>query len=189
MLHFMPRTHYVLLNRITRWYSQRNPLLRFIISFCLLFGFFDALSIASWSDKPLSVFLSAYAHASNWVLIIFGQHSHVSGTTIQSSAVALTIMRGCDALDPILVLCSGILAYPACWRSKAIGLCIGIPALCIINVLRIVSLYAIQLKAPALFDPVHLDIWPVIFVLLAGLLLIGWMRWALKQEDHRNAAA
>jgi len=171
-----------------RWYSQLNPLLRFGLEFCLLFGVCDALSIASWSDKPLSVFLSGYAHVSNWVLVVFGQNSHVAGSTIESRSVTLTIMRGCDALDPILVLCAGILAYPASWRSKAIGLVLGIPAMFLINVVRILSLYVIQLKAPALFDPAHLDIWPVVFVVLAGLLWIVWIRWTLG-KDSRHAAA
>jgi exosortase/archaeosortase family protein len=170
------------------WYSQLNPLLRFGLKFCLLFGLCDALSIAPWSEKPLSDFLSVYAHVSNWVLVACGQNSHVTGTTIQGPVVSLSVMRGCDALDPILVLCAGILAYPASWRSKAIGLALGLPALFLINIVRILSLYAIQLKAPAFFDPVHLDIWPVVFVILAGLLWFVWVRWALRGEDSHVAA-
>jgi exosortase H (IPTLxxWG-CTERM-specific) len=171
------------------WWSQLNPLLRFGLKFCLLFGLCDALSVASWSDKPLSVFLSAYAHVSNRVLVVFGQNSHVTGSTIQGSVVSLTIERGCDALDPILVLCAGVLAYPASWRCKAVGLALGVPAIMFLNVVRILSLYAIQLKAPALFNPVHLDIWPVVFVILAGLLWISWIRWVLKSESRCHAAA
>jgi exosortase family protein XrtM len=172
-----------------RRYSQLNPLLRFGLEFCFLFGLGDALSITPWSERPLSAFLSVYAHVSNWVLVACGQNSHVTGNTIQGSVVALTIMRGCDALDPILVLCAGILAYPASWRSKTIGLVLAVPAMFFINVVRILSLYFIRLKAPALFDPVHLDIWPVVFVILAGFLWFVWMRWALQREDGGHAEA
>jgi exosortase H (IPTLxxWG-CTERM-specific) len=171
-----------------RWYSQLNPLLRFGLKFCLFFGLCDTLSIAPWSERPLSVFLSAYAHGSNWILVACGQNSHVTGSTISSPTVSLSVMRGCDALDPILVLCAGILAYPAPWRSKAIGLALGIPSLFVMNIVRILSLYFIQIKAPALFDLAHLDIWPVVFVLLAGVLWFVWMRWALKGEDNHVAA-
>jgi len=169
-------------------YSRLNPLLRFGLKFCVLFGTTDALSITSWSDRPLAVFLAAYARATNWILVVCGQHSYVAGATIQGPGVALTIMRGCDAIDPILVLCAGIAAYPASWRSRAIGLLLGVPALIVMNIVRILSLYVIRLKAPALFEPVHLQIWPVAFVLLAGLLWITWMRWAIKAEESSNAA-
>jgi exosortase/archaeosortase family protein len=172
-----------------RWYSQLNPLLRFGLEFGLLFGVGDALSIASWSDRPLSVFLSVYAHVSNWILVGFGQNSHVTGSTIQGPFVTLSIMRGCDALDPILVLCAGILAYPASRQSKVIGLVLGLPALFLLNVVRILSLYLIRLKAPGLFEPAHLDVWPVVFVVMAGLLWISWVRWTLKGEDRRHVAA
>jgi exosortase/archaeosortase family protein len=171
-----------------RWYSQLNPLLRFGLKFCLFFGLCDALSIAPGSEKPLSAFLSVYAHVSNWVLVACGQNSHVTGSTISSPTVSLSVMRGCDALDPIFVLCAGILAYPASWRNKALGLALGIPAMFLLNVVRILSLYAIQLKAPALFDSAHLDIWPVIFVVLAGLFWFVWVRWTLKGEENHVAA-
>jgi exosortase H (IPTLxxWG-CTERM-specific) len=171
------------------WYSKRNPLLRFGLKFCLLFIPFDALSIAPWSDKSLTAFLSVYAHVSNWILVMCGQNSHVTGSTISGQVATISIMRGCDALDPMLVLFAGILAYPASWRRKAIGLVFGLPMLFVLNVVRILSLYFIELKALRFFEPAHLDIWPVIFVILAGLLWFAWMRWTLRGEDCRHAAA
>jgi exosortase H (IPTLxxWG-CTERM-specific) len=164
-------------------------LLRFSLKFCLLFGLCDAFSITSWSDRPFSVFLSAYAQVSNWILVMFGQHSHVTGSTISGPVATISIMRGCDALDPILVLCAGILAYPSSWRRKVIGLVLGVAAMFIMNVVRILSLYVIELKAPTLFDPVHLDIWPVIFVSLAVLLWFAWMRWTIRGNDCSHAKA
>jgi exosortase/archaeosortase family protein len=178
-----------MLGRSIRWYSQLNPLLRFGLKFCLVFGPGEALTVASWSERPVDGLLAAYAHVSNWVLILFGQNSHVTGSTITGAMATLTVFRGCDALDPILVLCAGILAYPASSRCKTIGLLLGIPAMFIMNVVRILSLYVIRFKAPNLFESAHIEIWPVVFVLLAGVLWIGWVRWALGTDNHRYVAA
>jgi exosortase/archaeosortase family protein len=172
-----------------RWWSELNPLLRFGLKFCFLLGLYYALSVTPWSDRPLCVCLSANAHVCNWVLVMLGQKSHVTGSTIYGSSVSLTVKRGCDALDSIWLLCAGMLAYPVSWRSKTMGILLGVAALAFINVVRILSLYAVMLKAPAFFETVHIEIWPIAFVILASFLWIVWIRWALKNEDRRHAAA
>jgi exosortase/archaeosortase family protein len=82
-----------------------------------------------------------------------------------------------------------MLAYPASWRRKAIGILLGVTAIVFMNIVRILSLYAVMLKAPALFETIHIEIWPIAFIIVAGLLWIGWIRWALKSEEPRHAAA
>jgi|HubBroStandDraft_2_1064218.scaffolds.fasta_scaffold310430_2 exosortase/archaeosortase family protein len=176
-----------LLGLLARWWSQLNPLLRFGLKFCFLLGLYYALSVTPWSDRPLSVCLSANARVCNWVLVGLGQKSHVTGSTISGPAVSLTVQRGCDALDSLWLLCAGMLAYPVSWRSKTIGILLGVAAIVFINIVRILSLYAVMLKAPALFETIHIEIWPIAFVILAGLLWIVWIRWALKNEDRRHA--
>jgi exosortase/archaeosortase family protein len=133
--------------------------------------------------------LTAYAHLSNWALVLCGQDSHVVGTTITGPWATISVFRGCDAIDPILVLFAGILAYPSTWQRKLIGLLLGIPVLFLMNVVRILTLYLIKRKAPGLFEPMHLQIWPVVFVVLAGLLWLSWVRWALRKERLRDVAA
>jgi hypothetical protein len=71
-----------------RWNPSLNPLLRFGLKFLLIFGLCDALSITSWSDKPLAGFLSAYARASNYILVVCGQYSHVTKATIVGPSLA-----------------------------------------------------------------------------------------------------
>jgi exosortase H (IPTLxxWG-CTERM-specific) len=177
-----------LLGRFIRWYSQLNPLLSFGLKFCLVFGPCEALTVATWSERPIDVLLTAYAHITSWVLVLFGQNSHVDGSTIFGPMATLSVFRGCDALDPILVLCAGVVAYPASWRNKMLGLLLGVPALFVMNVVRILSLYIIRLKAPTFFEPMHLQIWPVVFVIMAGVLWLAWVRWTVREGGTHAAA-
>ena len=178
-----------LLIRFLHGYAQLNPLLRFGIIFSLVFVPLDVLSITPRCERPVDALLTAYARLSNWALVLCGQDSHVVGTTITGPWATISVFRGCDAIDPILVLCAGILAYPSAWRNKLIGLLLGVPVLFTLNVVRILSLYIIRSKAPAWFEPMHLQIWPVVFVVLAGLLWLGWVRWSLQNERSRDVAA
>ena len=175
-------------SRFLQWYAQLNPLLRFGIIFSLVFGPCEVLTVAAWSEKPIDVLLAAYAHVTSWVLVLFGQNSHVTGSTISGPMATLSVFRGCDALDPILVLCAGVVAYPASWRNKMIGLLLGVPALFVMNVVRILSLYIIRFKAPTFFEPMHLQIWPVVFVVMAGVLWLAWVRWTVREGGTHAAA-
>jgi len=176
-------------SRFLGWFSQLNPLFRFGILFCLIFVPLDVLAITPCMERPISVLLSVYAQVTSWVLALCGQNSHVADSTITSPLASISVFRGCDAIDSILVLCAGVVAYPTSWKNKLLGLLLGVPALFIMNVVRILSLYAIRIKAPAFFEPAHLQIWPVVFVIAAGLLWLAWVRWALRKERTRDVAA
>jgi exosortase/archaeosortase family protein len=176
-------------SRFLGWFAQLNPLWRFGILFCLVFIPFDVLSITPWMEPPIGVLLAVYAQVTSWVLALCGQNSHVADSTITSPLATISVLRGCDAIDSILVLCAGVLAYPTSWKNKLLGLLFGVPALFLMNVVRILSLYGIRIKAPSFFEPMHLQIWPVVFVIAAGLLWLSWVRWALRKERLRDVAA
>jgi len=170
------------MRRLAGWWTRRNPLLRFGVRFCLFFGAAEAWTLTPWCDNSISFLLASYAKMTNWVLLALGQHSQAVGAEIQGPAVSLTIKRGCDALDPLMVFCAGVLAYQAPRKQRSIGLLVGIILIVLTNLARILCLYGIQLRAPALFTIFHIYIWPVVFLLLVGFLWLRWVRWAASQR-------
>ena len=64
---------------------------------------------------------------------------------------------------------------------------VGVSLLLALNLVRIVSLYFIGWKIPGLFSAVHLELWPILFILSALVMWIGWIRWTRRaslEGDH-----
>jgi exosortase H (IPTLxxWG-CTERM-specific) len=100
----------------------------------------------------------------------------VEGKTLYSrdTGFAVTIEAGCNGVEAMLVLAAAILAFPAPWRSKAIGLGVGIVAIQALNLVRIVSLFYLGQWERQWFEWAHLYIWQALIMLDA---LIVWLLW------------
>ena len=98
------------------------------------------------------------------------------GKTLYSerTGFAVTIEAGCNGVEAMLVLLAGILAFPAPWRLKLIGLAIGVVAIQVLNIIRIVSLFYLGQWDAQWFEWAHLYIWQSLIMLDA---LIVWLLW------------
>lgn len=155
--------------------------------FGMLIGAFYALLLLPFSDRALYAYLRANAQLSSGILGLLGEQTSVMGTAIRSAQFAVNIQRGCDAIEPSWLFCAAVLAFPLAWRQKLWAILIGVPLPLALNLVRIVSLFLLGVHAPALFNTFHLEIWPVVFILAALLLWVGWIRWT--GGVTRNAAA
>jgi len=54
-----------------------------------------------------------------------------------------------------LIFLASVLAYPATWKEKLLGLAVGQPVLVVLNVVRVVSLFIIGVYAPTIFRAAH----------------------------------
>ena len=148
-----------------------------------------ALVLIPYCDRLLYGYLRANAWLANVVLNWLGQDSHVSEITIRSAAFGITVRRGCDAIEPSWFFCAALLAFPAPVGSKVAGILAGTLLLQALNLLRIVSLYFIGRHYPGVFGVAHLEIWPVVFIVAAMLLWVGWIAWTKRlAKDIPHAA-
>jgi exosortase H (IPTLxxWG-CTERM-specific) len=92
----------------------------------------------------------------------------------QKTGFAVTIEAGCNGVEAMLVLLAGILAFPAPWRLKLIGLGIGVVAIQALNLVRIVSLFYLGQWNAQWFEWAHLYVWQALIMLDA---LIVWLLW------------
>jgi exosortase H (IPTLxxWG-CTERM-specific) len=161
------------------WLVRNAPVLRFGLTFGVLMALYYIVALLPWTDGELfPAYLEANAKLSNAVLHWFGQASVVAGATIRSPQFSITIKRGCDALEPSWLFCAAVFAFPAPWRRRLPGVFIGVLAILSLNLVRIVSLYFLGIHLPSFFETMHLEVWPVIFILAALFLWLGWISWA-----------
>lgn len=172
------------------WYANAGPVWRFGLMFGVLMVLFYTLILTPFFDRLLYTYLGANAWLANGMLNVLGQATHVSDITIRSARFAITVRRGCDAIEPSWFFCAALLSFPAPWPRKVVGILIGAVLLQLLNLLRIVSLYFIGLHYPPLFNTAHVEIWPAVFIIVAIALWIGWITWsrrAVKPAPHAAA--
>jgi exosortase/archaeosortase family protein len=162
------------------WFRSKGPILLFGAKWGALVVLLYVLLDMPGPEKLLYRYLEANAWVSNLVLNFLGQQTNVSDVTIRSSQFAIAIERGCDAVEPTWLLCAAMLAFPGRWATKFAGIGLAIVALQALNIVRIVTLYLIGTHFRPFFDSAHLEIWPVIFIVSALALFVGWKGWALE---------
>jgi exosortase/archaeosortase family protein len=164
------------------WYLRKAPVLHFCLKFGVLLLLFYALLATPYFDQLLYSYLAANAWISNAILDALHQGTKVSGLTIYSPTFAVTIERGCDAVEPTWLLCAAMISFRSLWTHRILGILAGIVFLQTLNLIRIVSLYWIGLHCPAIFNSAHMEIWPVAFLVAALFLFVGWREWTSNRE-------
>lgn len=152
--------------------------IRFLVVFALILtAAFTAVALKPVNDGVVLPYTRFIARISASILSILGEQITVSGCRLSSPRFAVTIYNGCNGLITTLIFVAGVLAFPARWRNKAIGVTAGGLAIQLLNLVRIVSLYYIGALAPRFFSESHIFIWQTI-VILAGVAL--WLAWARR---------
>jgi exosortase H (IPTLxxWG-CTERM-specific) len=165
----------------------RRPDARFLILFLTILGIsFTVVALRPVNDSLVVPYTAFIARVSGAVLRLFGESMTVSGCVVSSPRFAVTIFNGCNGLITSLIFVSGVLAFPARWWAKALGVVGGLLAIQLINLVRIVSLFYIGVFFPELFNDAHTSIWQSI-VIVAGVGL--WIAWARLLAGPRYHAS
>jgi exosortase/archaeosortase family protein len=184
--------HHERLAKVTRigrpsWLAEKKPVLIFGGKFALLIALLYIILDLPVGDLSLYAYLKANAQATNWLLHLTGQPTQVvDGVVIQSARFSMAVRRGCDAVEPTWMVCAAIVAFPAPWRKKLLGLGAAIVLLQMLNLVRLFSLYWIGVAYPSLFNSAHMEWWPTLFILASIVFFLAWKGVSLEQT--RSAA-
>ena len=157
------------------WSRYRREL-GFLILFVLILG--TSFTLISWNpvnDRVIEPFTGAIARAGGATLNLLGQETAMNGTIIRSDRFAVNIRNGCNGVEAMLIYFAAVLAFPARWRSRLLGVTLGFVAIQLVNLIRVVALFLTGVYFPRLFDSSHTVIWQTV-VILSGVLL--WILWA-----------
>jgi exosortase/archaeosortase family protein len=122
-------------------------------------------------------YLAAYARAAGALVHLTDPAARVTGAEI-AGRTSLVVAKNCDAMDVSLLLVSAIVAFPARWTRRLAGIAGGLALLTAVNLLRIVCLYQINLRAPDAFEFVHAELFPFVMVAVAVAAFAFWSRWS-----------
>lgn len=134
----------------------------------------------NYFEKPL---VHGQAVLANLLLHLFGHDTKVVGSAIANTDFSVDIQNGCDGLEPIAILVSGILIFPASRQQKTTGLLWGVGVLAVLNLLRIALLFWVGVNfSKTVFEIMHVQGGFIIFTMISVSLLFTWMNWATGQS-------
>lgn len=165
---------------------SRRAGLRFVavfIGIVLAFYIFSQLGVFTKVVAPASMRFSAVT--SEPVIRLVDGDVVRRDTVLSSSRGQVDVHFGCDALEPIVYFGAAVMAFPAAWKRRLIGLALGIPALFVLNIARIVSLYFVATRRPDWFDAAHRDIWQPLFIAATLGLWFTWVMLLPRAGGHR----
>lgn len=157
------------------WRQYRREIAFLVVFLLLLGGGFTLISLNWVNDHVIEPFTAGIAQVSGAVLDLIGQNVTMQGTIIRNARFAVNIRNGCNGVEAMLIFLAAVLAFPASWRSRLLGLGIGILAIQAVNLVRVVVLFLTGVYFPSLFDASHTVVWQTL-VILSGVLL--WIFWA-----------
>src|SRR5689334_398141 len=123
--------------------DARASMARFFVLFLvLLFGLLAVELTPPVQRGFVLPWTEALARVSGALVGIVDGSVAVSGKTLQSSGgFAVSIEAGCNGIEAAIVLVAAMLAFPAPWRHRALGIAAGLLAVQALNVVRVVSLF------------------------------------------------
>jgi archaeosortase B (VPXXXP-CTERM-specific) len=134
-------------------------------------------------DENYNVLAILTAKASGAILSIFSSDIHVDGVLVSSNLFSMRVVALCTGIVPIMIFLSAVIAYPCRIKPKLVGIVMGTIVICLINLVRMVTIFYIGSYAPSFFDTAHGLMWQSLIILIAILL---WLFWAEKLTDGRN---
>jgi exosortase H (IPTLxxWG-CTERM-specific) len=130
----------------------------------------QAYFVMPWTNMLASI--------STYIVTLFDPSVVASGNVMRNTVngFAVAIEAGCNGVEATIVLVAAILAFPASWKRKLAGLAIGIAAVQILNVVRVISLFYIGQWDFAVFEWAHQYVWQALIMLDVLVVWLVWVR-------------
>lgn len=132
----------------------------------------------------ITPFTEQLAAVSAMFIQLFDANVSSQGIIIQSlsNGTSVAILAGCNGVEAMICLTAAILAYPATWRQRLLGLVLGYSAIQSLNIVRIISLFYLLQWNKLWFEWAHLYIWQGLIFLDVLIVFILWIRWLVKNQ-------
>ncbi len=161
--------------------EPRISIKRFGITYLILMGAFFLLI----GLKPIQNFIDLNGLYSRGVVILtsrilgtLGIPCTSQGSILKLPSIALDVRFGCNGLEAVLIFAIAVIAFPAKWEKRMIGIVGGFMVLQGINVLRIVSLAYSAIHFKNLFQYVHIYVAQGLMIAVALGIFFVYINYA-----------
>lgn len=169
-----------MLNRI---FNKENLNLKlFVLSFTLLTSLYYVLTGLGWLDRVSMFFAKLSVINSKWILTPIYKNIITQGNSIMLENYRVNVNAGCDGSEIIAIFLIAVLTFPSNFIKKIPAILIGSLALYLINLARIITLFAIGYHYNQYMETFHNNILPFMIILIEFAMWFAWMQWANKPK-------
>jgi exosortase/archaeosortase family protein len=98
--------------------------------------------------------------------------------TLGSGNAAVVVRSGCNGIEAIFLMISGIIAYPVSWQRRTLAILTYVPFLFVLNLLRVVMLLFVFANYPSYIDLFHFQIGQGILVVFVFGFWVHYVHWS-----------
>jgi exosortase H (IPTLxxWG-CTERM-specific) len=133
----------------------------------------------------------ALARVSAGLVTLFDSRVAAVGKVLLSTTngFAVSIEAGCNGVEAAIILIAAMLAFPAPWKHRAIGILAGLTAVQALNVARVISLFYIGQWNLRAFEWAHLYAWQALIMLDVLVVWLVWIRTLPLPAPQRGMMA
>lgn len=159
----------------------------FVALLVLLFVAELSWPVQHWVVQPWTALLARAAAA---LLQFFDPGVLADGKVLRhvGTGAGISIEAGCNGVEACLMLVAALLAYPARWSSRLMGIGIGLIAIQAVNLLRVITLFYLADWNLSVFEFAHLYLWQALIMLDVLVVWLLWMRWVARIEPGMGLA-
>lgn len=165
-------------------------MLRFFLVFMVVLAALFAFEISTFGETHFVIpFTDGLAQLSAWIIKLFDDDVHSFGKIIQSTAngFAVSIERGCNGIEAVIILIAALAAFPSTIKQKLLGFAVGFVAIQALNLVRIISLFYMGQWSMVWFEWFHLYLWQALIIIDALVVWLLWLRWIARRRPAAPA--
>ncbi len=163
----------------------------FILFVVILVTLFAAELTSPMQNAVVLPWTAALARISAGLITLFDAQVVASGKILQSTAngFAVSIEAGCNGIEAAIILMAAMLAFPAPWQHRLIGILVGLSAVQVLNIVRVISLFYLGQWNTSAFEWAHLYLWQALIMFDVLIVWLIWIRTLPFSAAHSAASA
>lgn len=150
----------------------------FIIFIIILVSLFTAELTEPVQNAIVVPWTKVLTQLSAAIITLFDSNVLAFGKIIQNTTngFAVSIEAGCNGIEAAIVLIAAMLAFPAPWKHRVVGILVGLFAVQSLNIVRVISLFYLGQWNMDAFNWAHLYLWQALIMLDVLIVWLVWIR-------------
>lgn len=95
------------------------------------------------------------------------------------------VVSECGAIEVMAIFLAAVLAFPATWRKKAVGLAAGVPLMYSVNIFRLSFLGVVGAldTEHKWFKFAHEYVWQAVYIVFVVAVWLAWVEYIVKRKS------
>ncbi|NLV41458.1 MAG: archaeosortase/exosortase family protein [Candidatus Hydrogenedentes bacterium] len=95
------------------------------------------------------------------------------------------VVSECGAIEVMAIFLAAVLAFPATWRKKAVGLAAGVPLMYSVNIFRLSFLGVVGAldTEHKWFKFAHEYVWQAVYIVFVVAVWLAWVEYIVKRKN------